>query len=224
MAYVGISRELKQDIRRRIRNMDEVEAIRLRQALYPADDFTQPLAGPEWKARIESAAWAGHEAHRTTLPEEWLVQAKAIDVRFTYIDESGAAIAAEQLRYADPAGVLTLPPNYKADYVGDIDLRLEGLGDSGARLIRWHLAHNQNQERFDKVWGSIDMLLGRCKSMNEAVDLFPDLRFYLDEHTLKRLDEKRGKKQGEPDPRLEGVDTALITSAAVLGKINEGNG
>lgn len=215
MAYVGISRELRREIQRVVTRMKEAEKERLTQALHPLS--TRVLTGAEWAQRIEAAAWDKHAQLRATLPEEWLVATPRIDVHFMR-----DAASVESVRYEAPP-TLVLPPSYKTDYIGDVNLPLAGLGEFGEQLTRYHVAIEANEERFTLVWGSIDTLLQRCKSLNEAVELFPDLRFFLDDGVKTRLDEKRGRKQSEPDTRLVGIDTALITAAAVLGKMNEGN-
>lgn len=215
MAYVGISRELKRDIERRVVQFREAENNRLRKELYPVAGMSVPLSGQDWHDRIERIAWGEHAHFRNQLPPEWVPTPREIDVHF--MGEDGGTLEAH--RYSGHA--LTMPPPYKSEYVADIAIHLSELGELGEQLTRYHNVVKQNEERYKAVWVNIGTLLERCKSLNEAVELLPDLRLYLDADTKEQLDRKRGRKvDGVEDTRLAGIDTALITSAAVLGNLN----
>jgi hypothetical protein len=90
------------------------------------------------------------------------------------------------------------------------------------RLVDVYFEWNGEEKALHVTYeGDITKLLSRCKSLNEAVALFPDLRYFLSEGVKARLDAKRnGGAEAKPDTRLEGIDTALITSAMVVEQLH----
>lgn len=220
MAYVGISETLKRRIQSKLNSMQSQEAARLKSTLYPFQ--TLPLAGGEWAALIEQVAWGPHRALRDSIPQEWLARVSKVDLKIFDGEEP-----LESVRFEGTE--MELPPPYKSDYsyyTPDVNIDVAYLvGDGlGERLKRFHQALKANSERYEKAWEHLNTLLSRCKSLNEAVELYPDLRFFLEDDVLEKLERRRGKEEKGPDPRLNGVDTALITSAAVVGNLNQGNG
>lgn len=218
MAYVAISSALKNQIQGRMNTMRLQEMERLKATLYPPQLKEAFLAGPEWAACIEKVAWGAHTYLRESLPEEWIVRAERIDVHFKDGERE-----LETFQFRDPANYLTLPPHFRHDYVGDIEVDVAQFYDAGVgeAYRRYHQADVANTERYEQAWEQLKTLLERCKSLNEAVEIYPDLKFFLDDEVKEKLEKKR-VKDDKPDPRLEGVDTALITSAAVLWNLNKG--
>jgi hypothetical protein len=72
--------------------------------------------------------------------------------------------------------------------------------------------------RWEKVSTDITEFLGKCKSLNEAVKLFPGVRMYIHWEDLERLD----RKVERPTQRakiVEAVDTEGLTAAAIAAKL-----
>lgn len=219
MAYVGISEALKRRISSKLNYMQNQELGRLKATLYP---FTQlPLTGPAWGAFIERVAWGAHAGLRDVLPDDWVAHVGRLDLKIFDGD-----VQLESVRYEGPE--ILLPPPFRSGYsyyTPDLQLDVADLDpELAANLKRYHAAITANSERYTVAGEHLNKLLSRCKSLNEAVELYPDLKFFLEDDILEKLERRRGKEEKGPDPRLDGVDTALITSAAVIGNLNQGNG
>jgi hypothetical protein len=73
--------------------------------------------------------------------------------------------------------------------------------------------------RWAKVEEDITEFLGKCKSLNEAVKLFPGVRMYIHREDIERLD----RKLERPTQRakiVENVDTEGLTAAAIAAKLS----
>ena len=78
------------------------------------------------------------------------------------------------------------------------------------------------QDRWDKVKKQMTTFVEQCKSLNEAVKLFPDLRRYLNKNLLERLDAKVTKtKSAESDAAkaLASLDVEALNASTVLARM-----
>jgi hypothetical protein len=72
--------------------------------------------------------------------------------------------------------------------------------------------------RWAKIETDITEFLDKCKSLNEAVKLFPGVRMYIHREDIERLD----RKLERPTQRakiVEDVDTEGLTAAAIAAKL-----
>jgi hypothetical protein len=72
--------------------------------------------------------------------------------------------------------------------------------------------------RWEKVKTDITEFLGKCKSLNEAVKLFPGVRMYIHVEDLERLDRK-AERPTQRAKIVEDVDTEGLTAAAIAAKL-----
>jgi len=72
--------------------------------------------------------------------------------------------------------------------------------------------------RWKKVSDDISNFLKKCKSLNEAVKLFPGVRMYIDRVDVERLDRKI-ERQSQRKQIVESVDTEGLTAAAIAAKL-----
>jgi hypothetical protein len=72
--------------------------------------------------------------------------------------------------------------------------------------------------RWDKVKKDITEFLNKCKSLNEAVKLFPNVVMYINSHDMERLNRKveRPKERKEI---VQSYDTEALTAAAIAAKL-----
>jgi hypothetical protein len=89
-------------------------------------------------------------------------------------------------------------------------------------LARWddaviELALNA---RWAKVSDDISEFLKKCKSLNEAVKLFPGVRMYISAEDAERLDRKV-ERQSQRKLIVESYDTDGLTAAAIAAKLAE---
>lgn len=207
--YVGISKQLKARILSHIEEMSNAQVRRVIDQTHP---FPEGLSGPEWAARIERRAWGDPIKIKGQLPSEWMRSHSMVDVYF--IDE-GDSRSSLHVRYeGDP---IEFPPTFDDRTAPDIFFEIKAMDPELAEKINRHFTLvRETGERYERTKVEVVKLLDRCKSLNEAVGLFPDLRYFLNEDILERLEKKRdGEKEKHAD-RLAGIDTALIASAIVV--------
>lgn len=74
--------------------------------------------------------------------------------------------------------------------------------------------------RWEKVSDDISAFLNKCKSLNEAVKLFPGVRMYINRDDIERLDRKV-ERQSQRKLIVESYDTDGLTAAAIAAKLAE---
>lgn len=72
--------------------------------------------------------------------------------------------------------------------------------------------------RWKKVKDDISNFLKKCKSLNEAVKLFPGVRMYIDREDIERLDRKI-YRASQRKQIVASVDTEGLTAAAIAAKL-----
>jgi uncharacterized protein YdaU (DUF1376 family) len=86
--------------------------------------------------------------------------------------------------------------------------------------ITYHRQIADINSRWSKVQADVSKFLESCKSLNEAVKLWPDIKLYVPEQYIKRLNESvaREKKAQEANAALEAlqsIDTDFAVAAVV---------
>jgi hypothetical protein len=72
--------------------------------------------------------------------------------------------------------------------------------------------------RWEKIKVDIDEFLQKCKSLNEAVKLFPGVRMYIHYDDRERLDRKL-ERPAQRAKIVESYDTEGLTAAAIAAKL-----
>ena len=75
------------------------------------------------------------------------------------------------------------------------------------------------QEKWDKVNKDIQAFLSKCKSLNEALRLWPALKVYVPEEYIDRVNHKVERRQRETEI-IESVDIGELTAAAIAAKLS----
>jgi hypothetical protein len=80
-------------------------------------------------------------------------------------------------------------------------------------------------QRWDKVDKEILGFLGKCKSVNEALKLWPQIEMYIPTEFINRVNEKHEKSSKGPSAAaaaLKDMDTDHLTTAAVISRMTGG--
>jgi hypothetical protein len=87
-------------------------------------------------------------------------------------------------------------------------------------LQRWDdaLIEMAINARWEKIKIDIDEFLQKCKSLNEAVKLFPGVRMYIHRDDIERL-ERKLERPTQRAKIVEDVDTEGLTAAAIAAKL-----
>jgi len=87
-------------------------------------------------------------------------------------------------------------------------------------LQRWEDAITAKEiaDRWKKIKTDIDEFLTKCKTLNEAVKLFPNVRLYINSDDLERLDRKV-ERMTQRKKIVEDMATDELTAAAIASKL-----
>jgi hypothetical protein len=105
-------------------------------------------------------------------------------------------------------------------HIDDIRAMPEETPGRAEILRRWdnELIVRSINDRWAKVSEDVTQFLGKCKSLNEAVKLFPTVRMYIHRDDLERLDRKV-ERASERKAIVKDVDTDGLTAAAIAAKL-----
>jgi hypothetical protein len=94
---------------------------------------------------------------------------------------------------------------------------------TGAQEILDRLAEKEIRteihERWGKVNSDIQVFLNKCKSLNEALRLWPALKMYVPEEYIERVETKVERRKRETEI-VESVDIGELTAAAIAAKLS----
>lgn len=225
MAYVGISEKLVQEVRGKILNLANTEL----QAALPTDPFESlTFTGDEpWFVK---RVWGEHMHLKSVVPAEWLAEKTRVELIFQIIEEPYGTVKKRfaMLRTLDKP--ITLPPQYRTQYTdsrAEIALQFNindgDLPQQARDKIKAIAQHNEIKARWEGVKNNVINFLENCKSLNEALKLWPDLRVYIPEHHLEKLDRKPEKKEARISGAaeiLKTINTDEVQAAAVIARMS----
>lgn len=230
MAFVGISEVLRSQVRSKIRDMAAAEKSTL--GPDPREGNGVPSTGEEdWFIR---SVWQGKPELRTLVPENWLVD---VDMAGLYIDpewdgdfkkvqeRSKSAIYCGRIKFNT---TIKMPPTYRG-YIPDVIIGFlpgEELPADVKEVITYMTKAKDIKQRWEKVEEKVGEFLFHCKSLNEGLKLWPDLKVYIPKEYLERVERKtssRSEKSTQAADILSTIDTNEIQAAAVIARLSGAN-
>lgn len=218
MATVGITQEL----------LDRVKSVisGMRQAEINSD---VPEHSKEYTADatflFHRGCWGAEHVHLIDkIPKDWLapVSAASITIKGIYDGQE----LKTSVMFRDLKGAYSRP---KESYWNKSDCELslydiESLpGDTIGRsqcLQRWvdSCCVFEISKRWDKVSGDVVGFLKKCKTLNEAVKLYPGVKMYLSPDDIARL-ERKVERLSQRKKIVEDLATDELTAAAMAAKL-----
>jgi len=204
MSYVAVSSQFTSDVRGKLREMRRRELTGTQQIEYK-------LSG----TRTDLLAWAwGEHLHlKEAIPGNWCKVVENINLRFE-TGERGLFRASAAL-----SPPLLVPPTGLPG--GTFPIKPTD-PDIAANVARDEQIYDIN-ERWNKVDKQILEFLGKCKSVNEALKLWPQIEMYLPPSYVERVNEKKERVKGgqsEAAEALKNLDTDHLTTAAVISRMS----
>lgn len=206
--YVAVSKELIQSIEDKIAKLKENEQNAIEKVPYrielPSDD---PV--------IMSLVWGQHIALKNMIPHEWKFKANRVD--FTTKTVEGQSL---EFQVECTTDMFDCPYNKNARD-GYQTKYYETNISNDHPMIAEYLAYRQKVSANDLKWKTVKsqvlQFIGQCKSLNEALKLWPDLRLYVKDSYLERIDKKveKSKDESKALDALKNIDTDLAISAYV---------
>lgn len=90
-------------------------------------------------------------------------------------------------------------------------------------VLDWCDRHSDIEQRWNSVREKVTQFFSSCKSLNEAVKLWPDCKVYVDKEDLERLERKvvrAGSKESEAAHVLATLNTDELMGAAVVARLS----
>jgi hypothetical protein len=221
MATVYITKELKQRTNSVIKSMCKREIN---------NDFPLYNASKQVEAThlYHLGCWGKEHVHLiNVIPKDWLRNEKAVTITVRGTDEVGMETSLRQ-EFESKNSVFYGRPSTDYWNRSDSSLLLEDIRampeDTPGRaeiLERWsnEMMVRQIEARWNKISMDIAEFLDKCKSLNEALKLFPTLRMYIDSEDLERVDRKV-ERASQRKKLVEEVDVEGITAAAIAAKLS----
>lgn len=205
MAYVAISGQFLDDVKKNIDNMAQAEHRSLESQDYRmsgASDF------------IQNAIWGEHLQLRDQLPKEWKGSTGQIGVDFKK-DIAGASKHCFTIDLNPPA---VTPPNYRSydDHYVDPE------HPDFKPFVEVYTKHKEVDQRWNEVRKQVIEYLKKCKSLNEAFKLWPQVMMYIPKNYAAKLDEKKTRTASGDNGAatfLEKMNTDQLTAAAVIARM-----
>jgi hypothetical protein len=205
MAYVAISNNFMYAVRENIRSMRRKE-------YNSVPEVDKKLRGDH--GTVVAAFWQEHLNLKDVIPKMWKREISSARIKVTMGDGAEHRVFDVNLEppgEAPPIGVSKMPvfPHDAPEVKAFVDY------DSLQRDIA---------ARWDKVESDLTHFLGKCKSLNEALKLWPQIEMYIPREYMNRVNEKRERTKGNDDAAeaLKALDTDHLTTAAVLARMSSG--
>lgn len=219
MAYVAISQDLTGSVANRIDALRNAELS----ALAPLEKFDEAVkADQTLRTTIIDQQWGPLNDLRDRLTPHDLNVDVTLELITNYTNERGAATAKRSISL----GQMKLPCFTKLErsyYGARLEVKMNSNDHPAlASMSEIMVARDECSTRWDKVKKQVLEFVKKCKSLNEAVKLWPDLRRYIDDEYLERLDKKVERarpEQSEAAAALKALDVEMVNSSVVLARM-----
>jgi hypothetical protein len=221
MSFVSISGNLTAEVRSRISSMRNAELAQLGEN--PANQIS--FTGNE--AWLHERAWQGRLDLLTVLPEAWVARPERVDY-VLHAMVGGQETIIHNFR-CNTNKQIQLPPIYKNFSCPDVRIHFsegETLPTEIEECLSYRLKQKEIELRWDKVKTAVGEFLSNCKSLNEALKLWPALKVYIPDHYLQRVEkkaERREKEKSDAMRILGSIDKDEVQAAAIIARMSGAN-
>lgn len=193
--HVGITEKLKYVVQDNIQKM----------CLKEVGGLTRPPNLTE--ADVEMAVWGSYLDLRDRMPPNWMRVYDDLRIKFECCTED---VPVEQYR---------VPPAW-----GRYSYSVEIPDNPSVAAWGEYFKHKAEAiKRWDHIKNEVRAFLNKCKSLNEALKLFPEIAVYIPDELVQKTKEKLGPRTKEDNAaKIEGVDRESIITGAVIARISEG--
>ena len=208
MAFVGISRDFKDRVERKINNMRNAE-------LKTLGDQPKVTLSPNTPF-ILNLVWGEHLHLKAQIPENWKGREESVALKYLFEHESEKYAYAFDVSLTDK---LETPPSFYRYSHMEVAKGIPEL----ATIETYYTSYHEITLRWQTVKSKIINFLDSCKSANEAVKLWPDVKMYFDADDIDRLErkvERAGSPQSQAAQVLSSMDLGELQSAAVIARLS----
>lgn len=226
MAFVGVSTHLSRDIRERI---DRMRGAELDSAGANVNSKFDYVGNESW---LKPIFWDGRPDLEALLPAHWADKPERVDIYVKLVKHvangQGKELLARgnfQIKVDEKA---TVAPCFKSNYRPEIVVEYESVDQAPVAMqpvLQYAVIRDGITNKWNDIREKVLNFVESCKSLNEALKLWPELRMYIPQEYLDRVDRKvtRNKSEDTPSKALEalaGLDTQEIQAAAVVARMH----
>lgn len=170
--------------------------------------------------------WGSDHVHlKDVIPKDWLSKIENGNINIGGTLDDGAKLLASvyfngmTMAYQRPSKDYWNKSNSELS-IEQVRAMPEDMLGRAELLQRWDDAVMEFSlnARWKKVSDDISEFLKKCKSLNEAVKLFPGVRMYIDIEDIERL-ERKIERQSQRKAIVQSYDTEGLTAAAIAAKL-----
>lgn len=212
MAYVGISSKLLERVVDKIKSMERAELKTLGDQPKIVLAYDSPF--------VSNLLWGEHINLRTQTPDEWCSKVDRFDGRVVFKDSQGMIVSKVAVGVTLTGGEAKTTP--KHSYYGSV-YEIPETAFEIADTVKHMRSTMEVEARWKTVKDKVTGFLEECKSLNEAMKLWPDLRLYIRNDDLERLETKKEKSVRESYAldMLKDMDVDSLVGAAVIARMSE---
>lgn len=210
MAFVGISGKLMDDVHRIIDRMSDAEVKSVHQ------EIVYKVANEsDW---FVTKSWGDNIHLRDQIPAEWMT-----------CDRHSACFHVEIAPYGEtrfnvelPAQLQCFPPKYSSYAAFKTTEHDPSIPPLVQEMIDNRRAVLEIRHRWDAIQKQVRDFLRNCKSLNEALKLWPELEHYIPKEYVERVLEKRGRNTPTVSKAAEilgQIDTQAVVASAVIARM-----
>lgn len=224
MAFVGISSDLKNSVAKKIDDMESAE----KRQLGPDPRNSTVITGEEpW---IQDQIWGEHKHFMDIIPNSWIFKPESIDlyVNFSWSEGSSKEVNSTYVaRIKSSNKKFNLPPDLRDSY-GSPNVYLgfrkdESVPPELEALKTYRQKEQEIKDRWRKVKHQVVDFIENCKSLNEALKLWPDLKVYIPNDYIERIERKANRPTASTSRAaqiLAEIDTNEVQAAAVIARLS----
>jgi hypothetical protein len=205
MAYVAISTQLMNEVDNKINRMKEADANLIQK---PIDDFTYNTLPSD----LDQLVWGEHHHLKNVIPDDWKVYSKDFRANTKFMHDGTELKSLICIKTA----VGTAAPPKSSSYTTHFDIPADH--PLIAEVVQRDIADYENRKKWKAIQRQIKDFLNNCKSLNEAVKLWPDVRVYIPQSYMDRMlakSERTAEKISKASEFLKQIDTDNAVAAAV---------
>lgn len=212
MAYVAISGDFMTRVKNKIEKMTQSELNTIGEEPSIQCNGGEPF--------VIQTLWGEHANLRNDIPSNWCSSTEELRIKFNipeHFTAKGEPIQYHsKVKFLSPAKTPPRFSNYESNEVPNTEPIL-------MHLVEWAGKRQEIINRWKEVQDKIRTFLHSCKSANEAVKLWPDIKAYFDPSDVQRLELKAvraGSEGSDAAKVLAGIDTGEVMSAAVIARLS----
>jgi len=205
MAYVAISASLLNEVENKINRMKEADANLIQK---PIDEIAYQTLPDD----LEQLLWGAHYNLKNVIPDDWKTYNKDFRANTRFMHDGTELKSMVAIKTA----VGTAAPPKSSSYTTHFDIPADH--PLIAEVVQRDIAYFENNKKWKAIRVQIKDFLNNCKSLNEAVKLWPDVRVYIPQSYMDRMlakSERTAEKISKASEFLKQIDTDNAVAAAV---------